>query len=450
MKKTLLTLVAFIGYNLTFAQSFVPGNLVVSRYGTTETPMPTTAVTIPVFLDEYDLAGNKVSTLALPTTPTTESGNRVLTGSPAPSVGIIMEGLLALSPNGQHLAMIGHAIVAGNAYAGSTERTLAAVSPNKTYKLVAARGAIGNPRHAITADGENFYFVGSSQGVRHKLANTDATTDVQLLSAPAASNSLYIYNGQLYFLTKSTYKTKIGMVGTGLPTEAGQTVTALPGIPETAAPDQMVLFDSNPSTAQPDIMYFTESDKNNLQKWVFDGTTWVLKGEISIAGTTDGIKGITGTMVNGNVTLYTTSLTKLLKFTDNSAITTTLDVSANAPVLLATAAENTLFRGVAFAPGTITNAPLSVKSDVQLNEVSLIYPNPVQDKMQLSLPEGVKSQSLKVLLLSGNGQVLFSGSGDLTEINASLQAQGSGLKPGVYLVKVITDKGTYLSRFIKL
>ncbi|MGV3540135.1 MAG: T9SS type A sorting domain-containing protein, partial [Rufibacter sp.] len=273
----------------------------------------------------------------------------------------------------------------------------------------------------------------------------------QLLTAPpAAISSLFIFNNQLYLATKEAGIPKIGTVGTGLPTTASQTITGLPGIPETAVPDQFVLFDSNPATPEPDVLYFTEGDLGNLQKYVFNGSAWESKGTVKVAGTTDEIRGLTGSMVDGNVVLYSTSETKLLKFTDQAAITSTLDATVNAPALLAEAAANTQFKGVAYTPGTNPNNPLAIGGMFYEQIGTLhIFPNPVQNQFALSLPEEATNQNLKVALITGSGQTLATFSGSLKTINQQLQTRVTGLKAGIFFLKVTGAKGAYSARFYK-
>src|SRR5262249_10120957 len=79
--------------------------------------------------------------------------------------------------------------------------------------------------------------------------------------------------------------------------------------------------------------------------WTFDGTAWSLVA--TFAPGTVGARGLTGRVVSGNVELFATTAE-----TSANRLVTLLDDNLNTPTFttLATAAANTIFRGVDFAP----------------------------------------------------------------------------------------------------
>lgn len=270
MKKILLVFVCLIFSGQTlYSQGFTPGNIVVSRYGDGLGDLPTNSTAVPVFLDEYDLSGNLVQSVAVPVVRTEETRNRVLTGGMTSNY----EGLITLSPNGYYLTVIGHNVLPGEQYSDNTQRTIGVVTSDGYINITTAvRANVGEPRCAITNNGVNFWFVGSKNGLKYKSINTIATNDVVINRPPNANNSVYIYNDQLYYTSNydaSAEGAKIGIVGEGLPNDGQQVIKHLPGFPTNAAPGQMVMLDSDRETPEPDLLYVTDLDKGDLQKWVF-------------------------------------------------------------------------------------------------------------------------------------------------------------------------------------
>lgn len=355
MKRRLLFIAAIACCNLAFSQAFVPGNLVISRYGDGATTLPTNNRTVPVFLDEYNLSGQKVRSLALPTNLEDNSKNRILAGVPR----IKDEGLITLSPNGYFLTMIGYNLEPYTTqFNNQTFRTIGVITPDGAIDTrTGARVVLGNPRCATTNNGANFWYVGSGSGLRRKTLASANQDDSVILNSPAAYNSVYIYNEQLYYTADNATGPKIGRVGSSLPYAEQQTSTPLPGYPNTGSPDQIIMLDNDASTPEPDLMYVTDGDAGSLQKWVFNGTIWVPQGEVTVPGVTDDIRAITGDISSGNVVLYAVTPSKLLKITDATAISSTLSATTNAPSVLVQAPAKTQFRGVAFTPGTIKEKP---------------------------------------------------------------------------------------------
>lgn len=351
--KRLLLFLLFVssGFSI-YAQGFTPGNIVVSRYGDGIVPIPNDNITVPIFLDEYDLTGKKIQSLPMPVVRTEDTRNRVLTGS---AKGYY-EGLLTLSQNGQYLVNIGHNMLPGEEYRNNTQRTIGVTYSDGQMDIkTAVRPNIGVPRAATTNNGVNLWMVGSHGGLKYKKIGSIAPNDEIISRPPNGYNSVYIYNNQLYYT--STYVAseegpKIGVVGEGLPTEADQTVTNLPGFPTNTRPGQMVMLDSDTDTPEPDLMYLAMEASGELQKWSFSGDYWEFQGSTFIQGTTDQIIGLTGNLSEeGNVNLYVSTSGRILHFSDPDAVTS--DFSAiEVPVVLAEAEDNTVFRGISFTPGT--------------------------------------------------------------------------------------------------
>lgn len=357
MKRLFLLLAAVVSSSLAFTQAFLPGNLVISRYGDGIASFPVLQKTVPVFLDEYDTAGHLVRTLALPSTSSDDdtSNNRILAGG----TKFKDEGLITLSPNGQFLTMIGYNTEPyTTTYSNTTQRTIGVITSDGIIDTrTGVRAAIGNPRCAITPNGASIWFVGSGTGLRQKVIGTAAKNDSVILNPPGGYNSVYIFNGQLYYTTDYAAGPRIAKLGQGMPYAEQTAGTPLPGYPNTGSPDQIIMLDYNTATPDPDLMYVTDSDLGSLQKWVFDGMQWVARGSVLIPGITNDIRGVTGDISSGHVVLYALTSNRVLKFTDSSAISSDFSNDSNAPVVLVQAAAKTLFKGIAFTPGTIKEKP---------------------------------------------------------------------------------------------
>jgi len=101
-----------------------------------------------------------------------------------------------------------------------------------------------------------------------------------------------------------------------------------------------------------------------IQKWTFSGGNWTLAATLN-NGLTAGVQGLTGSQNGlGQAVLYATT-------TDNKLVSVVDDGTASpgSPFsTLATAAANTIFQGVAFAPLATTAAGVSISGRVMYGE----------------------------------------------------------------------------------
>src|SRR5262249_53318903 len=156
-----------------------------------------------------------------------------------------------------------------------------------------------------------------------------------------------IFDGQLYVSSqKLTFR--IASVGTGTPTTAGQMATNLPGVPTTGTPEAFVFADIVGGT----VLYVAD-DVAGIEKFSFVQGSWVANGT---AGTgTDLYNGLTGAASGGRVTLFATRKgSEIAALVDDSGFNGTLSGS---PSLVATAATNEVFRGLALAPQSAEPPP---------------------------------------------------------------------------------------------
>jgi hypothetical protein len=210
-------------------------------------------------------------------------------------------------------------------------------------------------------DGSQYWVSGTSR-VNDPGANTGgvyliahgATTGTQLSTTLNDTRNIAIFNGQLYVSSNVTNFVGVNKVGTGVPTTSGQTIT--PFVNTTSgtgtSPYSFVIFFDTSGIAN--RVYVADERTNGnggLQKWTStDGTNWTLATTFSPASNI-GLRGLTGQMVNGNPVLYaTTAVTGTAGGSQNQLLSFTDDGSNTSFVTLATAANSTAFRGVAFVP----------------------------------------------------------------------------------------------------
>ena len=347
--------------------SFTAGNIVVYRVGTAATAL--TSAAAPIFLDEYTPAGVLVQSIAMPTA--VSGSNQMLTG--AGNAGT--EGLMTLSADGQYLVVPGYNAAVGTASVASSvsttvSRTIGLVKYDATINTTTALtdlSSVGSVRSAASTDGTDIWACGngtanSSGGVRY--ATVGATTSTRLSTGgPGALRCVNITNGQLY-LSGNTGNPKLGTVGAGLPTTAGQTITNLSGFPSGGNPGQFAFADLDAGVAGPDVLYVAD-DNNGIHKYSLIAGTWTLNG--TVGSGTDDYRGM-ALMVSGTtVTLFTMRIGlnsaangggQLVSLTDATGYNGTF---AGTPILLASAVtNNTSFRGVAMAPQALVVTPVKL------------------------------------------------------------------------------------------
>ena len=77
-----------------------------------------------------------------------------------------------------------------------------------------------------------------------------------------------------------------------------------------------------------------------------------------------------------------------------------------------------------------------------------LYPNPVTNTVRFDIPE--TNNGLSMSVYTTTGQVVLSGTGSAAQLNQQLAQRVSGLSAGLYVVRVVGQQQTYVSRFQKL
>lgn len=341
------------------AAPLTPGNVVVYRVGGGGTGGLVNSGS-PVFLDEYQPDGTLVQSIPAPTAASGSNHSLIASGTAT------SEGLITRSADGGTLVFTGYGRALGGS--GSLAATSASVVPRvigrlRADGLVDTRIALSdyadgnNPRSAASDDGSRVWAAGGSGGVRYvEDAPVPPTTSTLVSSGSSVVNlrQLLVAAGRLYVTTASMTEFRVGTVGGGLPTAPGASIATLPGIATSGtSPYAIFLADLDPMVPGPDTLYVADDGLAGLSKFRLLGGSWVARG--SIGGDADDYLGLAGVVDGGDVVLYATRLGgggasgggQLVRLVDGGGPDGTL---GGTPVVLATAATNTAFRGVAMAP----------------------------------------------------------------------------------------------------
>jgi hypothetical protein len=345
----------------TTSDAGAPPMLAVYRVGDGTTALVNTGS--PVFIDEYSTTGTPGTSFALPTVASA-SNHRLIASGTASS-----EGLISRSADGHRVVFTGYDVSPGGStsLAGSASATiprvigtLDATGTIDTSTALTDAESGNNPRSATTVDGSTFWLTGATGGVYY--ANHGASTSNGLISTTVANlRQVNIFSAQgssqLYVSTSSGSAVRIGTVGTGLPTNSGQTITNLTGIPTSGSPYGFFLADVDATTPGLDTLYVADDGASGttggLTKYALVGGTWTAKGTIGSAS--DAYRGVTGIVNGTTVTLFAvrgggTTATgggQLVSIVDSAGFGGTLSAT---PTVLATAGTNIAYRGVTLAP----------------------------------------------------------------------------------------------------
>jgi hypothetical protein len=212
----------------------------------------------------------------------------------------------------------------------------------------------GSPRGAYSTDGIDIWVAGSGTGSLNgvRFTTLGSTESTRLSTTETTLRGVHVFHGQLYVSTGAGTAFRIGAVGDGTPTTAGPTITNLEGLPTEGSPHQFFFADLNAEIPGVDTLYVAWEDAG-VTKYSLAAEQWEAKGTIGSSG--DNYRGLTGVVNGATVTLYATrkapSTTsgggELVSIVDTSGYNGVLSGTAT---VLATAATNTAFRGVALAP----------------------------------------------------------------------------------------------------
>ncbi len=335
------------------ASDFTPGNLVVVRVGAGTIALSNAAT--DVFLDEYSPTGTLIQSIAMPTTPA--GPNHAFTNSGTAS----SEGALSISSDGNYFLLAGYDAAVGTPAVSSS---LTLTVPRAIARVTAHTASIdttttttsfdaNNIRAVVSTSGTNFWAVGSTTGVVHTTLGSAgvgtlvSTTFTQL-------RVINIFCGQLY-VSSSASTLRMGAVGSGTPTSAGNIIVGLPGFPTIGGnPHAFFLADLDTGVVGVDTAYVSDDGIGALQKWSLVAGNWTQSGSVGLD--TDDYRGLTASVAGNTVTLFATRKGggtavgggELISLIDTSGYNA--NFSSTTPTLLASAPVLTSFRGVQRVP----------------------------------------------------------------------------------------------------
>ena len=358
------------------ASAFASGNVVIVRVGTGAGPLPPNFDAATVFLDEYNTSRVLVKSIALPTNYSGYPNNQPLVLAAISA----REGFINRSSNGQYLVLGGYAVSPGAHAINTSPNGWTSQSARRSVAIVDAAGNINsltqiiNPfnnsdiRSVASDNGTNLWMTGTNDLV-YMPAGLQSVTATSLRPNYTTNNmrSLAIFNGELYVsFGANTSGYSLAKVGTGLPTTGSQPIVNLPGMPTANYSfNQFLLFDTDGNNTC-DVIYVSDdgATSGGIAKYSLVGGTWTLNN--IVGNPADAYRGLTGTynVATGTATLYAirkggTDVTgggELVSLVDNTGYNANMIAT---PTLLAVAAPNTAFRGVALTPVAVTPVTLT-------------------------------------------------------------------------------------------
>ena len=321
----------------------------------------------PVFVEERKLSdGSVVSTVNLPIAAAATQAAFTLRGTGT------TEGKIQLSTDNAYLMLAGYSAIPGvdliaMSAAATVPRVVARIDKagavDTSTVLAATAFDTGAPRSVASTDGANFWVTGEggsvgggpTGGIHYVAFGTNAGNDAQVFSSlPTNLRFGAIFGGQLYASTQSG-ATRLFSVGTGMPTDPAQALTAVPGLPADSknAPDGFVFLDLDAGVAGVDTLYIADQSSlvngGGIQKWKLAaaGGNWA-----KVATFTNNLTGgpgfLTAKAYGTSVVIVTTTgenPARIVRYVDDGVNLTPTGV------LLATGVKDTVvYRGVAFRP----------------------------------------------------------------------------------------------------
>jgi hypothetical protein len=437
----------------THAATFTNGNVAVYRAGPGTGAL--SADGNPVFIDEYTPTGTLVQSIALPTTNIGLNRRLVTAGSST------SEGFLTRSTNGACLVLSGYdAVIPTTALSGTTSaltnRVIGVINNAGTIDTTTAltdHASGSNPRSVASDDCSKLWVGGGAGGVR--FTNLGATTSTALNATFTNVRQVSIFAGQLYFSTQAG-TTRMATMGTGLPTTAGQTATALNGVSTTADASAFFFADLDPAVPGVDTLYVADELNgvgHGLLKYSLVGTTWTANG---IVGTgADDYRGLTGVVTGTTVTLYATRKggnvnaqpAELVQIVDTTGYNATITAT---PTVLATGSANTTFHGIALVPISPNKAPtitapagITVLGNVASSLAGITFADPDAGGLPVTVTLGVASGTLSAttgggVTVAGSGTGALTLTGSIANINAFITAGSATFTTALNVITSVT------------
>ncbi len=354
-----VTGILFVGQ--TFAAAFTPGNLAVCRVGDGAAALSTAATA--TFIDEYTPSGTLVQSIAMPTVVSGANLRLTISGSSAASCN------LTRSTGGNYLLITGYDVATGVASVDSTVttgganfRVIGRIAADGTVDTTTSTPSFSGSqiRSAISTTGFDFWLSGASTGILYTTfgANTVGTLIGSVTPIVTNNRTIGIFGGQLFATNGSGTNNRLQVIGAGLPTTTGQTMTGIPGFVTAGSPYGFYFADLDAGVAGLDTLYVSDDSATagatggGIKKFSLVAGSWTYNGTF-LASTTPVIpattfRGLTGKTNGTTVTLYATrngtQITSAVDATGYNVVPTAI------PTELAVNTANTAFRGIALAP----------------------------------------------------------------------------------------------------
>lgn len=348
--------------------AFTPGNLVVLQVGDGTSSLDAAAQ--PVALLEFTPGGGSGTTVHV---PSTGAGRLTVTGNNSTA-----EGAITLSQDGKYLHVVGYSAnagalnVAGTSTTGGSAvpRLIGRIGANETIDLTTSTTDFsGNSiRSAASVDGSRFWITGPNQ-TNSRLRTTTYGSSGAATGVTTTGNLrvAQIFDDQLYVSVNNA----IMKTADPLPASSSTLNTVTLNMGPASRDFFDFVFLNRDSTANGDgydTLYIADPTNGVLKYSSTDGTNWTYRQVVS------GVKG-TGieAIVNGSVAeIYATNGTlsgnSFVKFTD--ATNYDASIVASSQITIATAATNSVFRGVSQSPAAASSAPSIVD---QPSDASITY-----------------------------------------------------------------------------
>ncbi|WP_353139492.1 hypothetical protein [Pseudopedobacter sp.] len=376
MKRLLLSMALLATANFTFAQ-FTADKLVVVK----TIALPANSNVGDVSLLQLNLDGTPVVNAEEKIIPTFYIG---LTAS------TVNNGILKLSSDKKYLTMYGHTTYpsSGNLASTTDARTVMFIDEFQNIKTINTATIIHSATQVRACfafkTAENLYDVYLSGG------STSATAGLQYaklnlsnnsMSAPIRigeytvdnklqglnSASINVFNNQLYAATGLTNATNylFTKIGSDVPTEVASVTDLSNTSPLNVLkiPGDFVFFGK-------DLLYIADETKGIYKFYSTDnGETWIAAGFVdsNISGDL-GLRGMTGRIENGKVTLYAVTIkskgNSIVKIVDETAKNQIISNSTTGVSIttLSTATSTVGYRGISFTPNSTITLPVTLNS----------------------------------------------------------------------------------------
>ncbi len=360
LRFAMLTFAAIVLFSQIFclqvsAQQFTAGRLVVQRVGDGN---PQTDAGTPMFLDEYTTAGVAGISVALPTV-NAGSVNRTVGSGIATG-----DGMLTRSADGKWLVVPGYDAAVGTpSVAGSmVNKVVTRIDGNggmsSTVVTDATAFSSNNFRGVATTDGSEYWLSGAGNGavyVPHQ-GNTTPVAGTEVSNTITDNRGILVYNSVLYQSTGMGPVTGVYNVGGGLPTAAGNVMSVDGNMGISGDPHSfVVLFNTYP------VMYVADFTNKLVRKYFQLAGIWYAAGSqtVTVGGVATGFYGITGYVTGSTVRLYMTtsngvgSASRIVTISDGTLGSTVITGTVAATTIV-NPTFNTAFRGITFAPFSVT------------------------------------------------------------------------------------------------